>query len=755
MTAKIEIFDATKLNYAGFGPIGVYVNIGYEPLPEGYKTLPDSQFDSYEPDPGYLKNTGLRTPLFTGGFLSSPLLADGSYEYLVDSQGYSWLYNTFNYMAVSPFRRELYPAGITRYSAALYAPPPEGSIQIIVNDKNQSQTFAAKNENGSAIDYYFATDENGNKFILGSIDAAYAEDPSVPFGDAVFPSGWIKSVETLDVDLTIYPAYSDGNRRIYNQFRDNLTNNYFQISFAANGKGIAREVPGFALVGGNENDRIIGTSLSEELYGARGDDTLIGVEGNDRIWGDDGDDLLIPGKGSNSLWGGAGRDTFFIRQKGGNTVFDFSLDDGDIIRLGSSRYSLIDTADGVQITGQNLGTTLVLGIFANDLVAGKNFKDSLTGLNTEIAKATDDIYLYATADNISFYEEGDGVFYAPVAKRLSVLLPSASIDSGDTLYWYKVDDSNGNLGNVSPADPSYLKTLSNTNLIEILTTTLNKDIRAFSPDKAYWAYQKPELALQSEGVRIGELTNLDLADKFKELKLSSNQKFALAIKDKLGNFKATPMECYINPNINNAISFNSDDNGPEVVLTPGNGDLFIANAGLFNDTEKFDRITMNVDVTRVGSYISGYGLFKVDDLSGNFWTENSNFTEKPILPGSIAYAKEALRRSLNHLSSRLDGVTGLALPNYGSSIRHSVELATGNGYGIYITPNQILNSVDKLTDLSQILFSIKDANQGRLQQQVSMGTGYFAFEDMGIAGDRDFNDMLFTITPSNPSIIEA
>ena len=381
MTAKIEIFDTTKLNYAGYGPIGVYVNIGYEPLPEGYKTLPDSQFDSYKPDPGYLKNTGLRTPLFTGGFISSPLLVDGSYEYLVDSQGYYWLYNTFNYMAVSPFRRELYPVGITPYSAALYAPPPEGSIQIIVNDKNQSQTFLAKNENGSSIDYYFATDENGNKFILGSIDAAYAEDPSVPFGDAVFPSGWSKSIEPLNADLTIYPAYGDGNRRIYNQFRDNLTNNYFQISFAANGKGIAREVPGLALSGGNENDRILGTSLSEELYGARGSDTLIGVEGNDRIWGDDGDDLLIPGKGDNSLWGGAGLDTFFISQQGVNTIFDFSLDDGDILRLGSSRYSLIDTADGVQITGNNLSITLVLGIFANDLVAGQNIKYPLTGSN--------------------------------------------------------------------------------------------------------------------------------------------------------------------------------------------------------------------------------------------------------------------------------------------------------------------------------------------------------------------------------------
>jgi len=372
MTAKIEIFDTTKLNFAGYGPIGVYINLGYEPLPEGFNLLPDSQFDSYEPDPGFVKNTGLRTPLFTGGFAGSPLLDDGIYEYLVDSQGYSWFYNTFNYMAVSPFRRDLYPAGITRYSAALYSPPPEESIQIIVNDKNQPQTFAARDENGSLIDYYFSTDKNGNKFILGSIDAAYAEDPSAPFGDAVLPRNWSKSIETLDTDLTIYPAYGDGNRRIYNQFRDNLTNNYFQIDFASNGKGFARGIPGFALAGGNENDRIIGTSLNEELYGGRGNDTLIGRKGNDRIWGDDGDDLLNPGKGRNSLWGGAGQDTFSILQKGVNTIFDFSLEDGDIIRTGSSRYTLIDSVDGVKITGRHLGTTLVLGILANDLVVGQH-----------------------------------------------------------------------------------------------------------------------------------------------------------------------------------------------------------------------------------------------------------------------------------------------------------------------------------------------------------------------------------------------
>jgi Ca2+-binding RTX toxin-like protein len=371
MTAKIEIFDLAKLNKAGYGPIGVYVNLGYEPYPENYNPLPDSEFDSYVPDQDFIKNTGLRTPLFTGGFLSSPLLNDGDYSYLTDSQGYTWLYNTFNYMAVAPFRRDLYPAGITRYSAALYAPPPPRSIQIIVNDKNQPQTFAAKDEQGSPITHYFATDKNGNKFIIGSVDAKYAEDPSAPFKEAILTRGWRKSTETFDENVTIYPAYGDGNRKGYNQFRDNLTNNYFQVEFAANGNGVARGIPGLPLAGGNESDLITGTKLSENIYGGQGNDTLNGRKGDDQIWGDDGDDLLNPGAGRNSLWGGAGKDTFLIDKKANNIVNDFGIE-GDVVRIGSSRYTLIDTEEGALIKGVSLGSTLLLGVRAVDLIAGQN-----------------------------------------------------------------------------------------------------------------------------------------------------------------------------------------------------------------------------------------------------------------------------------------------------------------------------------------------------------------------------------------------
>ena len=381
-------------------------------------------------------------------------------------------------------------------------------------------------------------------------------------------------------------------------------------------------------------------------------------------------------------------------------------------------------------------------------------------INANVASGDGQIYLYATGDTISFYKEGLGVFYAQseIAKNLSVLLPRANLEAGDTLYWYSVNDGNGTLGNVTPKDTLYLDFLNtpdNPNLNKIATTDLINNNNAFNPNQAYWAYQKPELAMQSEGIEIGELISINLGEEFVNKGIKDpTQRIAFAIIDKSGKIKATPMASELNPVMDNALSFELDGKGKEIILAPGDGDLLVVSADHYgiNTTS----VLMNLDVTRIGSYSSGYGIFRVDDLNGNFSNptfENNEFKENIIEPGSIEYAKEALRRSLNSQTIPLDGITGLPIPGFGSSVRSTVELATGNAYGLYITPNKIISSPGQLTELSQILFSIKNANQNKELQHVSMGTGYFAFEDMGFAGDRDFNDMLFAITPKNPSII--
>ena len=283
------------------------------------------------------------------------------------------------------------------------------------------------------------------------------------------------------------------------------------------------------------------------------------------------------------------------------------------------------------------------------------------------------------------------------------------------------------------------------------------DPRAFSPDKALIAFSNPSAVLGSEGIEIGDLSSavgnaLPFADRF-----------ALALQDSKGSISISTKDFKINTNpiLDNTVVFGASGAGSQVVLAPAEGELFVVDELEYYASSNAGASTVdfNLDVARFGNYKSGYGLFRVDNQFGDFlFVDNKYLVEevdgrpipKPIQQGSIEYAKEAFRRSK---SNGLDGITGLPIPDFAQSTNSTVSLAKGNSYGLYITPDKVFNSVDQLNDLSEILFSVKNANLTQQLQHVSMGTGYFAFEDMRFTGDRDFNDMLFAITPKNPSII--
>jgi len=375
-------------------------------------------------------------------------------------------------------------------------------------------------------------------------------------------------------------------------------------------------------------------------------------------------------------------------------------------------------------------------------------------------------YLYANGETITLRKEAVGVYYSDStlleraykqpsqAQELAVLMPRSNLNKGDQLFWFKVN-SNGEIqddqGNTfKPTDPNYIEAAKKqfNNPFQLIgTSTQAYDDRAFSPEKAALAFSNPNVVLSSEGVSIGDISSTASST------LPSQDRFALALQDSNGNIRVSTQvsDLDLNPALDNTLIIGKAGIGSQVVLAPAKGELFVADINfLAPDTVPADRIEYNLDVARFGNYNSGYGIFRVDDPNGNFHVINNELVKTPIQIGTLDYATEALKRSL---SNGLDGITGMPTPGFAQSIKETITLATGNYYGLYITPNTTINSPDQLTDLSQILFSIKNANENQQLQHVSMGTGYFAFEDMGYAGDRDFNDMLFAITPKNQSII--
>ena len=387
--------------------------------------------------------------------------------------------------------------------------------------------------------------------------------------------------------------------------------------------------------------------------------------------------------------------------------------------------------------------------------------------NSSIADPSSDIFLYATADLITLNQEAPGVFYSnktlyesdyklpSQAQQLQILMPRASLKPGDQLFWFNVNSDGSitdGIKDINPSDAGYI-TLAKQSFNLLATSSLANDPRAFSPDKALIAFSNPSAVLGSEGIAIGDLSSAAGTT------LPSANRFAFALQDSQGNISVSTKDFKIAPNpiIDNTVVFGTSGAGSQVVLAPAEGELFVvdeleyyapSNAGA-------SAVDFYLDVARFGNFKSGYGLFRVDNQYGGFSfidgsiRVNAQGNVDPLMPGTVEYAKEAFKRS----QSNVDGITGLPIPGFAQSTRTSISLAKGNSYGLYITPDRVLTTVDQITDLSQILFSIKNANLNQQLQQVSMGTGYFAFEDMGYAGDRDFNDMLFAITPNNPSVI--
>ncbi|MBM5801487.1 MAG: hypothetical protein FJ077_11800 [Cyanobacteria bacterium K_DeepCast_35m_m2_023] len=318
-----------------------------------------------------------------------------------------------------------------------------------------------------------------------------------------------------------------------------------------------------------------------------------------------------------------------------------------------------------------------------------------------------------------------------------------------------VSDPNGNKREILPTDAGYANAVRQ-QLTRLAITTLARDARAFSPEKAALAFSNPSAVLESEGISIGEVTSSV------NTTLPSEQgRFAFALTDPSGSFLLSPLGLTLNSNstLDNTVHFGSGQLGNQVVMAPAQGEVFVVDDIYANEDNPVvdGKLKFNLNVANFGTAKS-YGLFRADDPAGRFHFVNGvhqGTAERPtpLEPGSIEYAQEAVRRSF---SNSLDGITGLPLPAYGTNAKATIDLAVGNAYGLYITPNQVLNPSSPVQNLLELRFSIAQVNENRSLQHVSMGTGYFSFEQSLVGSDgndNDFNDLQFLIAPISPDTI--
>ena len=111
-------------------------------------------------------------------------------------------------------------------------------------------------------------------------------------------------------------------------------------------------IPGMPAWNNDEDGRLIGSKLSDDLHGADGNDVLKGNKGDDYLYGNRGSDTLKGGKGNDILTGGSGSDV--LAGGSGQNVFGDEKDGKtDTLKvkqdLSPDRIMNLDQKDVIQI----------------------------------------------------------------------------------------------------------------------------------------------------------------------------------------------------------------------------------------------------------------------------------------------------------------------------------------------------------------------------------------------------------------------
>lgn len=165
------------------------------------------------------------------------------------------------------------------------------------------------------------------------------------------------------------------------------------------------------LVGGADNDGLMGMGEDDALYGGQGNDTLTGQGGNDLMQGNSGDDRLTGDRGSDVIYGGQGNDTIRTGLGLAGEAGDFAHGNmgDDTIQGGWGGDTLLGGQAQDQIHG-NAGDDYISGDLGDDALRGGDGADKLlggSGADTLMGEAGADTLYGGGGGDVADGGEGD------------------------------------------------------------------------------------------------------------------------------------------------------------------------------------------------------------------------------------------------------------------------------------------------------------------------------------------------------------
>ncbi|WP_423298271.1 calcium-binding protein, partial [Arcobacter sp. YIC-310] len=133
------------------------------------------------------------------------------------------------------------------------------------------------------------------------------------------------------------------------------------------------------ILGTQDNDILIGSSVDNTIKGNKGDDTIFGNAGNDLIEGGEGKDTIDGGEGDDYLNGGANSDTVSFENSTQKVIVDLETSTTNN-QIGSATGEGVDILEDFENVIGSMFDDTIEGNSENNSISGKAGNDELKGL---------------------------------------------------------------------------------------------------------------------------------------------------------------------------------------------------------------------------------------------------------------------------------------------------------------------------------------------------------------------------------------
>ncbi len=309
--------------------------------------------------------------------------------------------------------------------------------------------------------------------------------------------------------------------------------------------------------------------------------------------------------------------------------------------------------------------------------------------------------------------QNNGIFTLPENKNLKFSFDRIATKNVSEIGLFIVDDENGNINGIAPDFPNYLQTALVRS--QVIFSTISKSPKGFNLKEIQRILELDSQRQFGFYIIPNGTTDTAIAENLPVLFSNSSQM-------QVNNLNQDGFSLKLSEQISLNVEFSED--------IPAVGTKIQSQKELIDLRDEVGSISVNIEVYREAEYDNIIGFYEVADADGGIDIDGDGIAD--INAGEQGYKEAAL-------NNRITSIDLVKTENQQTASYDGI-LEGGSLISSFMIVDATLEKA--LNGDANVYFSQLGANPGGMDSVRMLGDNIFGFEDAGIAGDFDYNDMI-------------